>query len=139
MQRQQMLLARMAVTCRGRFLPFDKALFTLGLIVTQLPENRFTAVAPLLCAFSPTILIMTALIMMSQALMATGAYAGLALDVVLFNSIGVLASYLSLSLFGVYGLVAGDLFATACGVALLVLRLQRSKQNAAPLTVEQRP
>jgi hypothetical protein len=111
--------------------------FAVGLIVAQLPESRFSAVAPLVSAFSPTILTMSALILMTQALAATAAYEGLALDILIFNAMGVAASYLFLSRLGVYAFVAADVFSTLCGILLLVLRLGRSKQNIAAVAGQQ--
>jgi O-antigen/teichoic acid export membrane protein len=112
--------------------------FVAGLAVAQFPESRFSPVAPLLSAFSPTILSMTVLIMMAQALVATGAYDGLALDNVIFNLTGAAASYLFLNQLGVYAFVAADVISTLCGILLLALRLGRSKRTIA-VAVGQQP
>lgn len=109
-----------------------------GFAMAHMPENRFTAVAALLIGFSPTILTMAAVIMMTQALAAGGAYEGLAVDIFTFNVVGLAASYFSITGFGVYAFVAGDLISTLFGVVLLSVRLGRSKQ-VAPLTLAQRP
>lgn len=114
------------------------AVLVAGLVMTQWPESRFGAVAPLLCAFSPTILTMSAAVMMTLALAATGAYAGLALDIIIFNLIGTAASYLLLNGLGVYAFVGGDILSTVCGVLMLGLRLGRSRQNFA-VAVGQQP
>ena len=102
------------------------------------PQSRFGTVAPLLGAFSMTVLTMTALLMVAQSLAATGAYEGLAIDNIIFNAIGVAASYLFLSRFGVYAFLAGDLFSTACGFLLMSVRLGRLKPADLP-AVGQRP
>lgn len=103
-----------------------------GLAVAQWPESRFGAVAPLLGAFSSTILAMTALLIVSMSLAATDAYEGLAIDNVIFNAMGVAASFLFLNRFGVYAFLAGDLFSIACGFLLMALRLGRSRQPHLP-------
>lgn len=104
----------------------------VGLAVTFWPQSRFGAVAPLLSAFSSTILAMTALLLVAQSLAATGAYEGLAVDNIIFNAVGVAASFLFLSGFGVYAFLAGDLFSIACGFLLMALRLGRSRQAHLP-------
>jgi hypothetical protein len=104
----------------------------VGLAVACWPESRFGAVAPLLSAFSSTILTMTALLMVAQSLAAAGAYEGLAIDNVIFNAMGVATSLLFLNRFGVYAFLAGDLFSVACGFMLMAFRLGRSKQADLP-------
>jgi hypothetical protein len=108
-----------------------------GVVVAAWPETRFAAVAPLLSAFSSTILAMTALLLVAQSLAATGAYEGLAIDNIVFNAIGVAASFVFLSRFGVYAFLAGDLFSIASGFALMALRLGRSKQADLPAVGQQ--
>lgn len=112
------------------------AMFAAGRVAAQWPESRFGPVAPLLSAFSPTILAMTALIMIALALAGMDVVEGLARDVIIFNLIGVAASYLFLRGLGVYAFVAGDLLSTLCGVILLVLRLARSQKNAAAMPAQ---
>jgi hypothetical protein len=93
------------------------------------PESRFGAVASLLAGFSATIPAMTALLLVAQSLAATGAYEGLAIDNVIFNAMGVVASVLLLSRLDVYAFLAGDLISTVSGFLLMALRLGRSKQT----------
>lgn len=106
-------------------------------VMAHWPQSRFGTVAPLLGAFSMTLLTMTALLMVAQSLAATGAYEGLAIDNIIFNAIGVAASYLFLSRFGVYAFLAGDLFSTVCGFLLMSLRLGRSKPADLPAVGQQ--
>lgn len=104
-------------------------MFAAGLVAAQWPESRFSAVAPFLSAFSPIILTMTALLMTTQALAATGAFEGLALDYVILSSIGLVVSFVLLSRLGAYAFVVGDVFSNLCGFVLMLLRLGRSKPN----------
>jgi hypothetical protein len=113
-------------------------LLAAGSAMSYWPESRFGAVAPLLDAFSSTILAMTALLMVAQSLAATGAYEGLAIDNIIFNAMGAAASLLFLSKFGVYAFLAGDLLSVACGFLLMAFRLGKSRQ-ADLRAVEQQP
>jgi hypothetical protein len=108
-----------------------------GLAVASWQESRFGAVAPLLSAFSSTILAMTALLLVAQSLAATGAYEGLAIDNIVFNAMGLVASFLFLSRIGVYAFLAGDLFSIASGFLLMALRLGRSRQADLPAVGQQ--
>lgn len=110
---------------------FTVAVSAAGLVAAGFPESRFSAVAPLLSAFSPAILTVTAVIMMMQGLAATGAYEGLALDIAIFHLVGVAASYVFLDRLGVYAFVVADILSTLLGILLLALRLGRSKPQTA--------
>ncbi|QPF94560.1 hypothetical protein [Bradyrhizobium commune] len=112
---------------------FTAAVSAAGLIAAQFPGSKFSAVAPLLSAFAPTILTVTAVVMMMQGLAATGAYEGLAVDITVFHLVGVVASYVFLSRLGVYAFIAADILSTLLGVVLLALRLGRSKQQVAAM------
>lgn len=114
-------------------LTFTAAVAAAGLVAAQFPESRFSAVAPLLSAFSPAILTVTAVIMMMQGLAATGAYEGLALDITIFHLVGVAASYVLLSRLGVYAFIAADILSTSLGILLLALRLGRSRPQIAAM------
>ncbi|QOZ69915.1 hypothetical protein WN72_29080 [Bradyrhizobium arachidis] len=114
-------------------LAFTAAVSTAGLVAAQFPESRFSAVAPLLSAFSPAILTVTAVIMMMQGLAASGAYEGLALDIAIFHLVGVAASYVLLDSLGVYAFIAADIVSTLLGILLLALRLGRSRQRVAAM------
>lgn len=112
---------------------FTAAVAVAGFVAAQFPESRFSEVAPLLSAFSPAILTVTAVIMMMQGLAATGAYEGLALDITIFHLVGVAAGYVLLNRLGVYAFVAADILSTLLGILLLALRLGRSKQPVAAM------
>lgn len=112
---------------------FTVAVSAAGLVAAGFPESRFSAVAPLLSAFSPAILTVTAVIMMMQGLAATGAYEGLALDIAIFHLVGVAASYVFLDRLGVYAFVVADILSTLLGILLLALRLGRSKPQIAAM------
>lgn len=108
------------------------AVLALGVALSFWADSRFGAVAPLLRAFSATILAMTALLMVAQSLAATGAYDGLAIDNIVFNTVGMAASFLFLGWFGVYAFLAADLLSVGCGFVLMAFRLSRSKQGDLP-------
>lgn len=112
---------------------FTVAVSAAGLVAAGFPESRFSAVAPLLSAFSPAILTVTAVIMMMQGLAATGAYEGLALDIAIFHLVGAAASYVFLDRLGVYAFVVADILSTLLGILLLALRLGRSKPQTAAM------
>ncbi|WP_156918064.1 hypothetical protein [Bradyrhizobium sp. Cp5.3] len=114
-------------------LTFTAAVAAAGLVAAQFPESRFSAVAPLLSAFSPAILTVTAVIMMMQGLAATGAYEGLALDITIFHVVGVVTSYVLLSRSGVYAFIVADILSTLLGILLLALRLGRSRPQTAAM------
>lgn len=116
---------------------FTAAVSVAALVAAQFPDSRFSAVAPLLSAFSPTILTVTAVVMMMQGLAATGAYEGLALDIAIFHLVGVAAGYVLLNRWGVYAFAVADILSTLLGILLLALRLGRSKPQIA--AVGQRP
>jgi hypothetical protein len=107
------------------------AVLVAGLVAVRWPESRFNAVGPLVSAFAPTILTSTVLLIMIQALAAMAAYDGLALDIIIINLMGAVTSYLLLKGVGVYAFVAGDLSSVLCGIVLVMLRLDRSRQTLA--------
>ena len=100
--------------------------------------NNFNKVALLVSAFAPTILTLSILWVISQALAALGRYTLLSLIIVIFVMVGMAVSYLLITTYGVYAFVAGDIASHAAGAALVYLCL-RDQKPVDPLGVVQRP
>jgi O-antigen/teichoic acid export membrane protein len=114
------------------------AVFAVGVLMTFVRDYNFTKVALILMAFAPTILTISTMWIMAQALAALSRYAVLALVIAIFVIVGIAVSYLTLGAYGIYAFIAGDIASHATGAALLYLCL-RDQKRVGPLTVVQRP
>lgn len=104
---------RMALYCA--------AMFAVGVtvvagIAAQVPDSGLHRAAIVIAGFAPTIFTMSLLLMMMQALAATGAYGLAAGALAIGSAAGMLVSYMLVSMLGVYAFVAGEVVLNLVGL-----------------------
>jgi hypothetical protein len=109
-----------------------------GAILAFVPQESFSRVGVLVLAFSPTILTISIMWIIAQALAALSRYTVLAVIITIFHAVGLAVSYLTLAAHGLYAFVIGDLAAHATGMLLLYFFLRDQQQRVGSLAV-QRP
>ncbi len=113
------------------------AILIAGAVLTFAPQENFSRTGMLIVAFSPTILTISIMWIVSQALAALSRYTVLAAIIAIFHAVGIVVGYLTLSAHGVYAFVIGDLAAHASGMLLLYFFLRDQKQRAGALLATQ--
>jgi hypothetical protein len=104
---------RMALYCAATF---AVGVTVVAGIAAQVPDFGLHRAAIVIAGFAPTIFTMSLLLMMMQALAATGAY-GLAAGALAIGSVaGMLVSYMLVSMLGVYAFVAGEVVLNLVGL-----------------------
>ncbi|MBR1089235.1 hypothetical protein JQ621_17355 [Bradyrhizobium manausense] len=113
------------------FLAVGSTIATLfaGVGLTFANQRNFSEVGWLLIAFSPTILTISTMWIVAQALAALSRYTVLAFIIAVFAAVGMAVSYLTLSKYGVYAFIAGDMASHATGIILLYLFLREQKSD----------
>jgi hypothetical protein len=114
------------------------AVFAMGVLMKFGHDDNFDKVALLISASAPTILTLSTLWIISQALAALSRFTLLSLIIVVFVFVGMAVSYLLLATFGVYAFIAGDIASHAVGVVLIYFCL-RDLRWVDPLALVQRP
>lgn len=104
---------RMALYCA--------AMFAVGVtavagIAAAVPDFGLHRAAMVIAGFAPTIFTMSLLLMMMQALAAAGAYGLAAWALAVGSAAGALASYMLVSMLGVYAFVAGEVVLNLVGL-----------------------
>lgn len=104
---------RMALYCA--------AMFAVGVtavagIAAAVPDFGLHRAAMVIAGFAPTIFTMSLLLMMMQALAAAGAYGLAAWALAVGSAAGALASYVLVSMLGVYAFVAGEVVLNLVGL-----------------------
>ncbi len=99
----------------------------LGMVMKFLPYVNFNKVALLVTASAPTILSLSILWIMSQPLAALSRFTLLSIIIAIFVAVGIAASYLLLSVYGVYAFIAGDIISHMAGAVLVYYFLRESK------------
>ncbi|MGO9361320.1 MAG: hypothetical protein ACLP1D_27190 [Xanthobacteraceae bacterium] len=110
-----------------------------GGILTFAPQQSFSRIGVLIVAFSPTILTISIMWIVAQALAALSRYTVLAVIITIFHAVGLAVSYLTLAAHGLYAFVVGDLAAHATGMVLLYFFLRDQQQRAGALLAAQGP
>ncbi len=105
------------------------ATFVAGTLMTFAHQTNFSKVGLLIIAFSPTILTISIMWIAAQALAALSRYTLIALIVAIFVAVGMAVSYLTLTTYGVYAFMVGDLASHATGMLLLYLVLREQKRS----------
>jgi hypothetical protein len=113
------------------------AVLGAGFFMTFAQQENFSKVGLLMIAFSPTILTISTMWIVAQALAALSRYTALAVILTVFHVIGMVVSYLTVTRYGVYAFVIGDLAAHATGLLLLCLFLRDQAQRAGALLTAQ--
>jgi O-antigen/teichoic acid export membrane protein len=118
------------------FLAIGSTIATLfaGIGLTFAKQRNFSEVGWLLIAFSPTILTISIMWIVAQALAALSRYTVLAFIITIFVVVGMVVSYLALTSYGVYALILGDMASHATGMLLLYLFL-RGEKRVDPLPI----
>jgi hypothetical protein len=110
------------------------AVFAMGVVMRFGGDNNFSKAALLIAAFSPTILTLSLLWIMSQPLAALGRLTLLSFVIIGFVAVGIAVSYLLLSTYGVYAFIAGDIASHTAGTLLIYFCL-RDLRRADPLAL----
>lgn len=113
---------RMALYCAVMFAVGATAIAGIAAAVPGFGLHRAAAI---ITGFTPTILTMSLLLMMIQALAALGAYAAIARVLAIGSAAGMLASYLLVSMLDVYAFVAGEVLLDLAGLYLGYRYLRR--------------
>jgi O-antigen/teichoic acid export membrane protein len=113
---------RMALYCATMFAV--AAVVAAG-IAAEMPDFGLHRAALVIAVFAPTIITMSLLLMMMQALAATGAYGLAAWALAVGSAAGMLASYMLVSILGVYAFVAGEVVLNLVGLYVGYLYLRR--------------
>ncbi|MCP3401788.1 hypothetical protein [Bradyrhizobium sp. CCGB20] len=113
---------RMALYCAAMFAV--GATVVAG-IAAEMPDLALHRAAMVIAGFAPTIFTMSLLLMMMQALAATGAYGLAAWALAIGSAAGMLASYMLVTLLGVYAFVAGEVVLNLVGLYVGYRHLNR--------------
>lgn len=113
---------RMALYCAAMFAV--GAIIVAG-IAAEMPEFGLHRAAMVIAGFAPTIFTMSLLLLMMQALAATGAYGLAAWALAIGSAAGMLASYVLISILGVYAFAAGEVVLNLVGLYVGYRHLRR--------------
>lgn len=101
---------------------------TVCLIALLAPQHNLVRAAQLLMAYAPSIITISAMLIMMQGMAATGHYVAGAKIVAISTLAGAVVSYLTIGPFGIYGLLTGEVSVHLLGFALLC-RYLRGRGN----------
>ncbi|MGP9814531.1 hypothetical protein ACTZWT_23715 [Rhodopseudomonas sp. NSM] len=105
--------------------------FAMSLLALMVPQYGFTQAAFLIAAYAPSIMTISALLIMIQGLAAIGDYASSARIIAISTLIGAIVSYLMIGPCGIYAFVIGEVAFHLLGAGLIYLRLRRRSRPAA--------
>jgi O-antigen/teichoic acid export membrane protein len=115
--------------------------FTVGAMIVSsiagiVPDFRLHGAATILVAFAPTILTLSLSLMMIQALAALGAYAVIARAAAISSAMGILASYMFITMLNVYAFVLGEVTIHLVGLYIVYRHIRlRYRRRAWPASI----
>lgn len=104
---------RMALYCA---VMFAVGATVISVIAAAVPDFRLHRAAVIIACFTPTILTMSLLLTITQALAALGAYTVIARALAIGSAAGMLAAYVLVSLLDVYAFVVGEVLLNLVGL-----------------------